>query len=312
MFNIYTDGSCRDNPGGPGGWAAIVISDEGSRSVHGGEDSTTSQRMELTAAIKGLEEIPHGENVTVYSDSRYLVNTMQGKWKRHTNQDLWQQLDDLKTVRSVFWEWVKGHAGHPLNEEADRLAVSAMRTRAEHVGETSNTRMDNDVVPPKLTHIDSMGNAAMVDISGKSITERIAIARGSVHMNLATLDLVLQGGVSKGDVFTVARIAGISAAKRTWDFIPLAHQIQLSHVDIQFEPRRDLGAVDITAVVKTNAGTGVEMEALTAVTITALTIYDMCKAIDRSISIRDVHLVKKSGGRTGEYERDSHSPDDKK
>jgi cyclic pyranopterin phosphate synthase len=236
---------------------------------------------------------------------------MSGKWKRHTNHDLWQQLDDLKTARNVFWEWVKAHAGHPLNEEADRLAVSAMRMRAQQIGETTQTRTDNDALPPKLTHIDSMGNAGMVDISGKSITERIAVATGSVHMNLATLDLVLQGGVSKGDVFTVARIAGISAAKRTWDFIPLAHQIQLSHVDIQFEPRREFGVIDVTAVVKTNAGTGVEMEALTAVTVSALTIYDMCKAIDRSITIGNVHLTKKSGGRTGEYESDSHLLSDK-
>ena len=297
MTDIYTDGSCLVNPG-PGGWAAIVMSDEEPLRLSGGEPETTNNRMELTAAIEGLEAVPAGSVVTVYSDSSYLVNTMTKNWKRNANHDLWQRLDRLRAERQVSWEWVRGHNGHPLNEEADRLAGAAMQVAAR--GKPPAARASK-AVAETLTHLDAQGTARMVDVGGKPDTERTAIARGVVAMQPETLALILQGRMEKGDVFTVARVAGISAAKRTSDLIPLTHQVPLSQVAVEFASDAASGTVTVTATARTTAKTGVEMEALTAVAVSALTIYDMCKAVDRAIAIRDIRLVEKRGGQRGDY-----------
>jgi len=153
-----------------------------------------------------------------------------------------------------------------------------------------------------LTHFDREGRAVMVDVSGKDETARVAVAGGSVRMQKATLDLIMAGGVKKGDVLSVARLAGIMGAKRTADLIPLCHPIGLDAVtiDLACDPARN--AVDITATCKIAGRTGVEMEALTAVAVAALTVYDMCKAVDRGMTIADIRLLKKSGGRSGTYE----------
>ena len=153
-----------------------------------------------------------------------------------------------------------------------------------------------------LTHFDREGRAVMVDVSGKEETARVAVAGGSIIMQKATLDLIMAGGVKKGDVLSVARLAGIMAAKRTADLIPLCHPIALSAVtvDLTCDPARN--AVDITATCKVAGRTGVEMEALTAVAVAALTVYDMCKAVDRGMIIADIRLIKKSGGKSGTYE----------
>ena len=153
-----------------------------------------------------------------------------------------------------------------------------------------------------LTHFDREGRAVMVDVSGKEETARVAVAGGSIIMQKATLDLIMAGGVRKGDVLSVARLAGIMAAKRTADLIPLCHPIALSAVtvDLTCDPARN--AVDITATCKVAGRTGVEMEALTAVAVAALTVYDMCKAVDRGMTIADIRLIKKSGGKSGTYE----------
>src|SRR5262245_42758303 len=127
MIQIYTDGACDPNPGGPGGWAAILIEDGQQRALYGSDESTTNNRMELLAAIKGLEATPAGSDVTLWSDSEYLVKTMTQGWRRRANTDLWQLLDHLVAARSVRWEWVRGHAGHVWNEEADRLAQGQAR-----------------------------------------------------------------------------------------------------------------------------------------------------------------------------------------
>ena len=121
MINIYTDGSCQGNPG-RGGWAAIVVDDEGRRVLSGSEMRTTNNRMELVAAIRGLDSVPRDASATVHSDSQYLVNTMTRNWKRKANVDLWAQLDTLTSSREVKWQWVRGHAGHPENEEANTIA----------------------------------------------------------------------------------------------------------------------------------------------------------------------------------------------
>ncbi len=144
----------------------------------------------------------------------------------------------------------------------------------------------------KLSHVDKRGNARMVDVSAKPVQLREAIARGSIFLNRETLALIAKNQIAKGDVLHTARIAGIQAAKRTAELIPLCHPLNLTHVDVDLRPTRD--RVEITATAKIAAQTGVEMEALTAVTVTALTIYDMCKAVDKSMVIGEIKLVSKT------------------
>jgi cyclic pyranopterin phosphate synthase len=151
-----------------------------------------------------------------------------------------------------------------------------------------------------LTHFDAAGRAAMVDVSGKAETARSATARGRIVMQPATLALIREGRAGKGDVLGVARIAGIMAAKRTAELIPLCHPLMISKVAVELEPEGE-DAVAIEATVSLTGRTGVEMEALTAVTVAALTVYDMVKAVDRSMRIEDVRLVHKAGGKSGEF-----------
>jgi len=155
----------------------------------------------------------------------------------------------------------------------------------------------------ELTHFDKDGKARMVDVSDKAETERVATARGSVLMQPATLALIKEGGVKKGDVLSIARLAGIMGAKRTPDLIPLCHPLALTSVQVDLALDEARNAVDITATCKLTGKTGVEMEALTAVSVAALTVYDMCKAVDRGMQITDVRLVHKSGGKSGTFER---------
>jgi cyclic pyranopterin monophosphate synthase len=154
----------------------------------------------------------------------------------------------------------------------------------------------------RLTHFDEKGGAVMVDVSAKDESERIAVAGGSVIMAKATLDLITAGGVKKGDVLSVARLAGIMGAKRTPDLIPLCHPLALSSVAVELTCDPARSAVDITATCKVTGRTGVEMEALTAVAVAALTVYDMCKAVDRAMRIEGIRLLHKSGGKSGTYE----------
>lgn len=154
-----------------------------------------------------------------------------------------------------------------------------------------------------LTHIDERGKARMVDVTGKDETERVAVAKGRVIMKKETLDLILANEVKKGDVLGVARIAGIMAAKKTGELIPLCHPLNITSVEVEFEPLKDLPGVDITATAKVASKTGVEMEALTAVSVAALTIYDMCKAADKEMTLTDIRLVKKTGGKSGTFVR---------
>ncbi|MDP6605809.1 MAG: cyclic pyranopterin monophosphate synthase MoaC [Dehalococcoidia bacterium] len=154
---------------------------------------------------------------------------------------------------------------------------------------------------PALTHLDEQGHARMVDVSAKATTVREATARGRVAMLPATLALIVEGRIPKGDVLAVARVAGIMAAKRTPDLIPLCHPLPLSAVEVSLTPDHEASTVEVEATVRTAAPTGVEMEALTAVSVAALTVYDMCKAAERSIRIDAVRLVAKSGGKSGDF-----------
>jgi cyclic pyranopterin phosphate synthase len=153
-----------------------------------------------------------------------------------------------------------------------------------------------------LTHFDDKGAAHMVDVSEKQITSRVAVAKGKITMEPSTLALITEGRAKKGDVLGVARLAGIMAAKKTHDLIPLCHPLALSKVSLELTPDPDSNCVDIEATVKTTGQTGVEMEALTAVSIAGLTVYDMVKAVDKAMVISDVRLVLKDGGKSGLFE----------
>jgi cyclic pyranopterin phosphate synthase len=154
----------------------------------------------------------------------------------------------------------------------------------------------------ELTHVDESGRARMVDVGGKPDTHRIAVARGQVRMKRETLALIRQNALSKGDALATARIAGILAAKKTADLIPLCHPLMLTHVSVEFElsETEANGVVEITATVETTGKTGVEIEALTAVSVAALTIYDMGKAVDRAMRLTDIRLIEKHGGKSGD------------
>ena len=152
----------------------------------------------------------------------------------------------------------------------------------------------------KLSHIDKSGRARMVDVTAKRETAREAVATGTVRMKPETLALIQSGGVPKGDVIAVAQVAGVMAAKRTCDLIPMCHPLLLTDVDVQIRPDERDSALQITATVCSVGKTGVEMEALTAVVVAALTVYDMCKAVERGMRIEGVRLLKKSGGKSGE------------
>ena len=155
----------------------------------------------------------------------------------------------------------------------------------------------------KLTHFDDTGNARMVDVGAKNVTERVAVARASVTMQAATLKLIRDKKAAKGDVLAVAQLAGIMAAKKTPELIPLCHPLALSSVDVQLSIDTKRRAVDIEATCRLKGRTGVEMEALTAASVAALTVYDMCKSTDRSMTIGDIALWEKTGGRSGMWRR---------
>ncbi len=161
----------------------------------------------------------------------------------------------------------------------------------------------------KLSHVDGRGRAQMVDVGDKPVTARVATATGSVRMSPETLRLITDGRLPKGDVFAVARVAGILAAKKTPELIPLCHPLPVSSIDVEFSPHADSGRLDIEARVKVSGKTGVEMEALTAVSVAALTVYDMCKAVQKDIVISNVGLQHKSGGKSGAYTRPSRGDD---
>jgi cyclic pyranopterin phosphate synthase len=154
-----------------------------------------------------------------------------------------------------------------------------------------------------LTHLDESGRARMVDVSDKDVTRREATARAVVSMQPDTAQLIAAGGVAKGDVLAVAQVAGVMAAKRTPDLIPLCHPLPISGVDMAFDLDVERARLEIRATVRVTSRTGVEMEALTAASVAALTVYDMCKAVDRGMTISDIQLVHKAGGKSGEYVR---------
>ena len=290
MIEIYTDGACSVNPG-IGGWGAVLIYESGvEKEIYGSEIETTNNRMEITAVIKSLEELGDEQDIKIYSDSTYVINTITKNWKRNANNDLWDTLDKLLSDKKVVWQWVKGHSGNKYNEIADKLAVNAI----------NELKKNNS---SELSHLDDDGSIKMVDVSEKQITSRVAVVSGKVVMKKETLEIIKKGELAKGDIFTLSRTAGITAAKSTPTLIPLCHTIPLSEIKIEIEPDDELPGLNVYCSTKADWKTGVEIEAFTGVSIACVTIYDMCKAVDKSAYITDIKLEKKSGGLSGDYSR---------
>jgi molybdenum cofactor biosynthesis protein MoaC len=295
VIDIYTDGACSGNPG-PGGWGAVVIIEGQQTILKGGVGDTTNNRMELIAVIEGLKCLSPKSNVTVHTDSTYITNTMTKGWRRKANNDLWQELDAVVSKQSVTWEWVRGHSGNPLNELADSIAFKESQSRITQKTQ-SPTKKNRMQIDGKLSHVDDTGNASMVDVSLKATTFRIAKAEGWVYMKPSTLALIKENAISKGDVLSVAKVAGIMASKKTSDLIPLCHPIPVDKVSLELSIDENENAIHVISEVSTNGKTGVEMEALMAVSISCLTIYDMCKSVERTIKIDGIRLLKKTGGK---------------
>lgn len=297
-IEIYTDGAY--NPAlKRGGWSAVIVENGKKQSFLGMVESTSSARMEITAALEGIQHTPWGAEITVYTDSQYVYNCASQGWKRRVNLDLWQKLDAAASERKVHWQWVNGDSDNPFHQEAHSLATGAA-TKVETVESRPLEKQEvlPKPVPAELSHIDAEGRPRMVDVTEKADTEREAIARCEVIMLPSTLMRLKQGNMPKGDVLTVAQIAGIMAAKQTPSLIPLCHPLLLGSIKVEFKIKEP-DKVEITSRVKNIGKTGVEMEALTAAAVAALTIYDMCKAVDKGMRMTSLRLVRKSGGKSG-------------
>lgn len=299
MIEVYTDGAY--NPVGKrGGWSAVVVDNGKKQSYSGTAEATSSSRMEITAVIEGLQNTPPGAEVTVFTDSQYVYNCASQGYKRRVNLDLWQKLDAAAAERKVRWQWVNGDLNNQYHQEAHNLATGAATRPEANEPPSPKTQATKapEPVAAELSHIDAEGHPRMVDVTEKADTEREAIARCEVVMLPQTLARLKQGNLPKGDVLTVAQIAGIMGAKQVPSLIPLCHPLLLSSIKVEFtitEPDK----VEITARVKNTGKTGVEMEALTAAAVAGLTIYDMCKAVDKGMRLTNLRLVKKSGGKSG-------------
>jgi cyclic pyranopterin phosphate synthase len=169
-----------------------------------------------------------------------------------------------------------------------------------HAGVDQIRMMSELIMDTKLSHLEDSGHARMVNVGNKPVTERRAVAKGEVHMHSTTLELIRQGVLKKGDLIAVAKVAGVMAAKRTAELIPMCHPLPLTQIEVALEFADEIPGIEITACVRTNAQTGVEMEALTAVSVAALTIYDMAKSAQKTMRIANIHLVEKQGGQSGE------------
>lgn len=343
VVEIFTDGGAVGNPG-PGGYGAVIRVDGVAREMSAGYRLTTNNRMELIGVITAIEataDVGMNNLTTVTTDSRYVINGIEKGWaekwrangwmrnkrEKALNSDLWGKLLDVLDGRDVRFKWVKGHSGHVENERADELVRGASGlpedrlledtgyigkevSSADMLSSAITTSSDGDKEidvgddDRELTHLDSSGEARMVDVNDKEITERRATASCEVLMEAATLDLILSGGVGKGDVIGTAKLAGVMAAKRTAELIPMCHNVPISQVDVRIDRLLSGKGLGIAASVRASWRTGVEMEAMTAVSVAALTVYDMCKSAERGIRISNVRLRRKSGGKSGDYVAD--------
>jgi len=299
LIEIYTDGAY--NPIlQQGGWGAVVVENRQKHVFSDVVKVTTSNRMEITAALEGILQTPQGAEVVIYTDSQYLFGCMTRNWRRRKNQDLLKQLDEAVSQRLVRWEWINRDVKNPFHKEAHALATNlASKDERLQPVPIEKKGVPKTAVVEELTHIDAQGRPRMVDVTGKPDTQREAVAKCMVRMKASTFDRLKKGSIPKGDVLAVAQLAGIMAAKQTPHIIPLCHPVLIGDIKVEFNLDEESSAVEITTAVKSIGKTGVEMEALTATVVTALTIYDMCKAVDRSIQIESIRLIRKSGGKSG-------------
>ena len=301
---------------------------------------TTNNRMELMGVIAGLEstaDLGKGLKTMVATDSRYVVDGISKGWAKRwrangwrrnnrgemaLNPDLWGRLLDAVEGRDVAFRWIKGHAGHRQNEECDAMvreasrlprkeqlvdagyeskggALSARDASFESVVATVDPKESGS--EPELTHIDSSGEARMVDVGDKAITERVATAGCEVLMSDKTLSLIRSGAIGKGDVVATAKLAGVMGGKRTAELIPMCHNIPISQIEVDIEELPDGSGLRIESTARATWRTGVEMEAMTAASVAALTVYDMCKSAERGIRVTNLRLLRKSGGKSGDY-----------
>ncbi len=316
----------------------VVEADGKSWRMSKGYRRTTNNRMELMGVIAGLEstaDLGKRRKTEVVSDSSYVVNGMSKGWAKRwrangwrrnkqgdmaLNPDLWGRLLDAVEDRDVVFQWVKGHTGHRQNEECDAMVREASRLpKNEQLIDTGYERKgsaltvqapsfeslvatDEATKPqPELTHIDSSGEARMVDVGAKEITERVAMASCEVLMSAKTLSLIRSGGIGKGDVIATAKLAGVMGGKRTTELIPMCHNIPISQIEVDIEELADGTGLRIEATARATWRTGVEMESMTAASIAALTVYDMCKSAERGIRVTELRLLRKSGGNSGDY-----------
>jgi len=295
LIEIYTDGAY--NPIlNQGGWAAVIVENEQKRAVSGVIQETTSNRMEITAILEGILAIPKGSEMSIHTDSQYVYGTMVKNWKRRVNNDLWEKLDKAASERKIKWNWIERN-DNPFHKEAHSMATGLASNNDKSEKKEKETPQSEG--EEKLTHIDEQGKPRMVDISEKSDSKREAIAGGLVRMKPSTFQQLREGSISKGNVLEVAQLAGIMAAKQTPHLIPLCHPILIGEVKVEFTLNDADSTIGIKASAKSTGKTGVEMEALTAVAVAALTIYDMCKAVDKGMKIENIRLIKKSGGKSG-------------
>jgi cyclic pyranopterin phosphate synthase len=298
MIEIYTDGAY-NLVLGQGGWGAVVVDGDQKRVFSGMVKKTTSNRMEITAAVEGMLQTPQGAEVVIYTDSQYLFGCMSQGWQRRANRDLWEQLDEAVSQRKVRWQWVDRDTTNPFHQEAHTLATNLASQGEKLPPVVPGKEQPEAPVVGELTHLDEWGRPCMVDVTQKPDTQREALAKCLVRMKAATLDLLKKGSMPKGEVLAVAQLAGIMAAKQTPNLIPLCHPVLIGDIKVEFNLDETNSAVEIATTVKSIGKTGVEMEALTATAVTALTIYDMCKAVDRGIKIENIRLIRKSGGKSG-------------
>ena len=338
---IYSDGGAIGNPGPGGFGVVVETDGESWNLSRGYRRTTNNRMelMGAIAGLESTVDLRLGRRTEVVSDSSYVVNGMSkgwaarwrsNGWRRNNrgdmalNPDLWGRLLDAVDGRDVSFRWVKGHSGHPQNERCDAMVrkVSSLprndqlvdvgyerpgsreatqTTAFESLSKKSNPRSTSDKQDPELTHIDSSGEARMVDVGGKAITDRVAIAGCEVLISPQTLALIRSGGIGKGDVISTAKLAGVMGAKRTAELIPMCHNIPISQIEVDIDELPDGSGLSVNATARATWRTGVEMEAMTAVSIAALTIYDMCKSAERGIRVTNLRLLRKSGGKSGAY-----------
>ena len=338
---IYSDGGAIGNPGPGGFGVVVEANGKSWRMSKGYRRTTNNRMelMGVIAGLESTVDLGNGRKTEVVSDSSYVVNGISkgwakrwrsNRWRRNKqgdmalNPDLWGRLLDAIEGRDVVFRWVKGHAGHRQNEECDAMVREVSRlprnkqivdTGYEHKGnnvavsaapfESLVAAVDNEDkapgVQPELTHVDASGEARMVDVGGKGITNGVATAVCEVLMSAKTLSLVRSGSIGKGDVVATAKLAGVMGGKRTAELIPMCHNIPISQIEVDIEELPDGSGLRIESTARATWRTGVEMEAMTAASVAALTVYDMCKSAERGIRVKNLRLLRKSGGKSGDY-----------